>query len=196
MHQVAHGESQSNVVPAVAETDVALPRFLAERHYTMKEVAALWNLSRSKVRELFEGEAGVMRYGKPSQKIGSRTRRGYFTTRIPESAVLRVHRRLTGAGWYAKLATERHYTPQQLAAALGLSDTKVRRMFAEENGVLRVGEPSRRVGRKLTRRMYTMRIPETVARRRLEPAVKAAQTGVRETGVRVTDHSDESPNAR
>ena len=79
-----------------------------------------------------------------------------------------MHRRLTGEGWYTKLATERHYTPEQVAAARGLSDTTVRRMFQEKGGVLRVGEPSRRTGRKLTRRMYTIRIPETVARRVLD----------------------------
>lgn len=168
MLSVAHGEPQSSALPAIAETDAVLPRFLSEQYFTINEIASLWSLSQSKVRELFAAEAGVMRYGKPTRRVGSRQRRAYYTTRIPESAVLRVHRRLTGTGWYAKLATERHYTPQQVAAARGLSDTTVRRMFAEEGGVLRIGEPSRRVGRKLTRRMYTMRIPETVAGRVLD----------------------------
>ena len=173
MHPLAHGDVPSSAVPAIIGADATLPRFLAERYYTVNEIAALWNLSQSKVRELFAQESGVFHEGRPTRKVCSRTRRGYFTTRIPESAVLRVHRRLTGAGWYAKLATEKHYTPQQLAATLRISDTKVRRMCAEEVGILRLGEPSRRVGRKLIRRMYTMRIPETVARRRLEPAGEA-----------------------
>ena len=168
MHPAAHGESPSSAVRAITRADAALPRFLAEPYYTVKQIATLWHVSQSKVRELFAGESGLFREGKPNRRIGSRSRRGYFTTRIPESAVLRVHRRLTGAGWYTKLATDQHYTPQQLAAAWRLSDTKLRRMFAEEGGVLRIGEPSRRTGRKLTRRMYTMRIPEIVARRVLD----------------------------
>jgi AraC-like DNA-binding protein len=172
MYPEVHVGSQPSAVPAIAGLDASLPRFLAERHYTVKEVATLWNLSQSKVRELFAEEAGTIRFGKPTRRVGSRRRRGYFTTRIPESALLRLHRRLTSAGWYSKLATEQHYTPQQLAEVYGLSDTMVRRMFAEEGGVLRVGEPSRRVGRKLTRRMYAMRIPETVAQRVYDQRVK------------------------
>src|SRR3974377_2380412 len=60
---------------------------------------------------------------------------------------------------------ERHYSPQQLAEAWELSVTKVRRMFQNEPGVVLVGEPSRRLGQKLKRRYYTMRIPESVALR-------------------------------
>jgi hypothetical protein len=171
MYRLAHEGGMPSAVPAIAGLDAALPPFIAGRYYTVKEVAILWNLSQSKVRELFAEEAGVMRIGKATRKVGSRRRRGYFTTRLSESTVLRLHRRLTGAGWYAKLATEQHYTPQQLAAAYGLSDTMVRRMFAEEGGVLRVGQGSRRVGKKLTRRMYTLRIPETVAQRAYDQRV-------------------------
>lgn len=71
--------------------------------------------------------------------------------------------------------------PTELAAARKLSDTKVRRMFQKEGGVLRIGEPSRRVGRKLTRRLYTMRVPETVARRRLGSASQSQQASVGES---------------
>ena len=60
-------------------------------------------------------------------------------------------------------ALERHYTPKQLGEIWGLSDTKVRRLFENEAGVLLVGEPSRRLGRKLKRAYFTMRIPESVA---------------------------------
>jgi AraC-like DNA-binding protein len=62
-----------------------------------------------------------------------------------------------------KVAIEKHYSPAQVAERLGLSDTKVRRMFQNVPGVLKVGEPSRRLGRKLKRRYYTLRIPESVA---------------------------------
>ena len=63
------------------------------------------------------------------------------------------------------LAFEPHFSPGEVAEMWGLSDTKVRRMFQNEPGVLRVGEPSRRLGRKLKRSYYTLRIPESVARR-------------------------------
>ena len=60
---------------------------------------------------------------------------------------------------------EQHFTPAQLAERLALSQTKIRRMFQDEPGVVKIGEPSRRLGRKLKRRYYTLRIPESVAER-------------------------------
>jgi hypothetical protein len=36
-------------------------------------------------------------------------------------------------------------------------------MFQNEPGVVLIGEPSRRLGRKLKRSYHTMRIPESVA---------------------------------
>ena len=62
-----------------------------------------------------------------------------------------------------KIGIEKHFSPAQIANALSLSDTKVRRMFQNEPGVLKIGEPSRRLGRKLKRRYHTLRIPESVA---------------------------------
>lgn len=63
------------------------------------------------------------------------------------------------------LAGEAHYTPRQLATLWNLSETKVRRLFMAEEGVLRIGEPSRRSGRRLKRGYYTMRVPQSVAER-------------------------------
>jgi hypothetical protein len=63
------------------------------------------------------------------------------------------------------LLSEQHYTPQQLAKNLSLSDTMIRRMFENEPGVIRVGQPSRRLGSKLKRRYYTLRIPKSAAER-------------------------------
>jgi hypothetical protein len=63
------------------------------------------------------------------------------------------------------LADEQHYTPQEIAAEWGLSDEMIRRLFAEEAGVLRLTHASRRVGRKLTRGYTTYRIPASVKRR-------------------------------
>jgi hypothetical protein len=63
------------------------------------------------------------------------------------------------------LAGEQHYTPKEIAQRWRLSVTKVRRLFEIEPGVIRIGEPSRRVGRKLRRSYYSIRIPESVALR-------------------------------
>ncbi len=65
-----------------------LARF-QERHYTVAEIAKIWNLSRDVVRKLFENEPGVFVIGND----GSRSKRGYHTLRIPESVAERVHRR-------------------------------------------------------------------------------------------------------
>ncbi len=64
---------------------------IAERHYAVAEIAALWNLSTDKVRELFEQEPGVL-------VIGDRNPRGkrrYRTLRIPKTVVDRVYTRLS-----------------------------------------------------------------------------------------------------
>ena len=63
------------------------------------------------------------------------------------------------------LATEQHYSPQALAALWGLSDETIRRLVADEPGVLRIGSGSRRAGRRLVRGYTTYRIPASVAER-------------------------------
>ncbi len=63
----------------------------AERHYSVQEVAGLWNLGTDRVRDLFEKEPGVLVIGNP---ILGRGKRRYRTLRIPESVLERVHRRL------------------------------------------------------------------------------------------------------
>src|SRR5258706_13150954 len=64
-----------------------------------------------------------------------------------------------------QLATDGRFTPTQLAVLWGLSPSTVRELFAEEEGVIRFGGPSRREGKKLVRAYYSMRIPESVAAR-------------------------------
>jgi len=62
-----------------------------ERHYSVAEIAGMWNLSVDEVRKIFRDEPGVL-------VIGSQTaahKRRYTTLRIPESVVQRVHRRLS-----------------------------------------------------------------------------------------------------
>ncbi len=63
-----------------------------ERHYTIPEIAKLWQLSDDKVREIFRHLPGVVKLGNPER----RHKRGYITLRIPESVVQRVHAELRG----------------------------------------------------------------------------------------------------
>jgi transcriptional regulator GlxA family with amidase domain len=64
---------------------------VTERHYSLDELATLWNLSADTVRRLFEREPGVL----VIERARSRNARRYRTLRIPESVVERVHRRLS-----------------------------------------------------------------------------------------------------
>jgi predicted methyltransferase MtxX (methanogen marker protein 4) len=65
----------------------------AVRHYTVKELAKIWNLSDETVVKLFESEPGVIVISE--RRKGSISRRRYRTLRIPEFVVERVHRRLS-----------------------------------------------------------------------------------------------------
>ena len=62
----------------------------AQRHYSVPQLAELWNLSPDAVRRLFEDEPGVLVLG--GNKSAKR-RRQYTTLRIPEGVVERVYRR-------------------------------------------------------------------------------------------------------
>ena len=63
-----------------------------ERHYTVKELGAIWMLSRDSITKMFRDDPGVLKIGREQPRRG---RRAYTTLRIPESVVQRVHRRLT-----------------------------------------------------------------------------------------------------
>jgi transcriptional regulator GlxA family with amidase domain len=60
-----------------------------ERHYTIAEVAAMWNLSKDAVRRIFQNEPGVLIL--PARTKGNKRR--YTTLRIPQRVLERVHRR-------------------------------------------------------------------------------------------------------
>jgi hypothetical protein len=63
-----------------------------EKHYSVPELAELWNLSQDTIRRLFADEPGVLVL---SNRDGGRNRcRRYATRLIPESVVRRVHLRL------------------------------------------------------------------------------------------------------
>jgi hypothetical protein len=67
------------------------PRY-SVRHFSVPEIAELWNLSQDFVRRLFEKEPGVLVFG--AEKPRGHKRR-YSTLRIPEFVVERVHRRMS-----------------------------------------------------------------------------------------------------
>ena len=53
-------------------------------------------------------------------------------------------------------ATEKPFTIPQIAKMWAMSETTARNLFENEDGVLRVGLPSRRVARKLRRSYVTL----------------------------------------
>jgi hypothetical protein len=61
-----------------------------EKHLKPGEIAKLWGFSVDTVKKIFQDEPGVLRYGKPE----TRSKRGYFSLRIPESVFQRVSLRL------------------------------------------------------------------------------------------------------
>ena len=65
-----------------------------EKHFTVQELASLWNLSEMTIRRMFAGEPGVVSWGRNE----TRSKRAYKTLRIPESVAQRVYRRLKIAG--------------------------------------------------------------------------------------------------
>lgn len=62
-----------------------------ERHYDISDIAGMLKLSTDTVRRIFRKEPGVVVLNSPPKKY----KRGYSTIRVPESVLLRVHRRLT-----------------------------------------------------------------------------------------------------
>ena len=64
-----------------------------EKHYSIIEISKLWALSQKTVRKIFENEPGVIQWGTEE----TRHKRGYRTLRVPETVLLRVHRKLRHA---------------------------------------------------------------------------------------------------
>jgi hypothetical protein len=67
------------------------PTLVGEKHFTPQELAGAWGVSAETIRQIFREEQGVLKIG----KSGTRTKRGYFTLRIPKEVAERVHRRLS-----------------------------------------------------------------------------------------------------
>ncbi len=64
-----------------------------EKHYSVIEISKLWALSQKTVRRIFEREPGVIHWGSEE----TCHKRGYRTLRVPETVLLRVHRKLRRA---------------------------------------------------------------------------------------------------
>jgi len=65
------------------------PETTFERHFSVEELAKLWQVSDDFIRRLFLHEEGVLVFCHPRPG-----RRVYRTLRIPESVAQRVHRRM------------------------------------------------------------------------------------------------------
>lgn len=87
---------ESPLPPAMRPQSVsaqAAPDKAMEKHYSLEQIGELWALSTRTVRKMFENEPGIIVFG----NMGSLKKRRYLTLRIPESVLLRVHRRLRKA---------------------------------------------------------------------------------------------------
>ena len=72
------------------ETMSTAPRQLGstaavERHYSVQEIAELWQVSADTVRRRFAGEPGVLAIGRGRRSL----------LRVPESVLSRVHNRMS-----------------------------------------------------------------------------------------------------
>jgi hypothetical protein len=63
------------------------PLIAIERHYSVQEIAEMWQLSQNTVRRIFRGQPGVLEIGGEETRYG----RPHRMLRIPESVLLRVH---------------------------------------------------------------------------------------------------------
>lgn len=70
----------------MSSSDINTP--LEERHYTIAELAKMWNFSTEFVRQIVRGEPGVTEWVR--QAAG---RRRYSVLRIPESVARRLYQR-------------------------------------------------------------------------------------------------------
>ena len=69
-----------------------------EKHYRVRELAALWGFSDNTIIRVFASEPGVVRLESGAG------RRKYTTLSIPESVALRVHERLSQESLQAQLS--------------------------------------------------------------------------------------------
>src|ERR1051325_7889808 len=120
-----------------------------EKHFRVRELAALWGFSDNTIIRLFSTEAGVIRL-----ETGT-GRRKYTTLSIPESVALRVHERLSEESLQAHLAGGnplRIVSPGDLNAGMAKKPRNILKLkssqqFANREGV---SEPVRPAVRNAT----------------------------------------------
>lgn len=83
---------KSSVISSVVPPNRIQSSLASERHYSISEVAALWNLSDDTIRSLFRDRTDVIKLGNQER----RHKRGYLSLRIPESVLQKVHSDLRG----------------------------------------------------------------------------------------------------
>lgn len=86
--QAARGSRRPFLGAPMAAEQQEVSEPFAERHFTINELAAMWNLSGEFVRQLVQHEQGVTEWVR--QRPG---RRRYRVLRIPQSVAERVYRR-------------------------------------------------------------------------------------------------------
>jgi hypothetical protein len=74
---------------SITEISANATGVFGERHWTVAQVAEIWNLSKDAVRRMFQNEPGVLVLG---NRLSGHKRR-YTTLRIPQSVLERVHQR-------------------------------------------------------------------------------------------------------
>jgi hypothetical protein len=81
---------RSELNPLAAEAK----EICAQKHYSVSDLALMWNLSENTIRRMFANEPGVLKWGTTE----GRFKRRYTTLRIPETVAVRVHRQFREAG--------------------------------------------------------------------------------------------------
>ena len=74
------------------QSNPLLPDVAFERHFKIGEIAELWHLEYKKVQRMFINEPGVFK----ETQDGTLKKKRYTVLRVPESVVLRVHRKMRG----------------------------------------------------------------------------------------------------
>jgi hypothetical protein len=87
--RINHNEMQTESVFKMPASNS--PAF--EKHFSVQELAGIWEVNERTIRRMFAGEPGVVSWGRAE----SRSKRAYKTLRIPESVAQRVHRKLRRA---------------------------------------------------------------------------------------------------
>jgi hypothetical protein len=62
-----------------------------ERHYRVRDLAALWGLGRETIRKLVKDDPGVV-------KVRFGRKKAHVTYSVPESVAARIHTRLLNGG--------------------------------------------------------------------------------------------------